>query len=160
MDKSYFEVFFGNSSKYYLKKLDNYERGQKISFNLAAFFLGIFWFLYRKMYRQALWILAATFLYSMVDHLFLQRYYTSYPDVADVMPLISNLVFAIFTGFFGNWLYISHAKKQIANLAAHTTNDETSLKQKLTVVGGTSHTGVLITLTVILIAYLMTVLVK
>ncbi|MDV2440937.1 DUF2628 domain-containing protein [Acinetobacter gerneri] len=49
MQESYRETFVGEKyQKYYQSRFD--QINNKNGFNVAAFFLGIFWLLYRKMY--------------------------------------------------------------------------------------------------------------
>jgi hypothetical protein len=154
MNKDFFEIFFGESGEYYLGKLDQNEQGKRINFNLPAFFFGIFWFLYRRMYLQAFIILAFIYIYSIIEQ-FLWGNYLYNSDFATGIYLIDSLLFASFTGFFGNWIYINHAKRKIRKLLTKFESDELLLKKNLKKAGGTSHVWVLLGLCLIIVIYIL-----
>lgn len=70
-----------------------------ISFTTAAFFLGPFWFFYRKM-----WMWGASLLAAMV--------------VVSLVPVMSrtSLVMGLVAAFFGRYLYLRHAIAKIEQL--------------------------------------------
>ncbi|MDU0372763.1 DUF2628 domain-containing protein [Hymenobacter endophyticus] len=50
IEEEYVWNFFGRNAEYYLQTWRLRQKGKYITFNAAAFFLGLFWFLYRRMY--------------------------------------------------------------------------------------------------------------
>lgn len=65
MQESYRETFVGEKyQKYYQSRF--YQINNKNGFNVAAFFLGIFWLLYRKMYLYSFIFFALFILYCFI----------------------------------------------------------------------------------------------
>lgn len=90
-------------SDYYIRK---WGKGQ-ISWNWAAFFLGLFWLGYRKMYGMILAILGIYLLIDIVDYFFvLDLGQTSGPQIG----------IAVVLGMLGNQLYKDHVKRQVQKI--------------------------------------------
>ena len=49
-----YKLFFQENEKYYADQLIKFENGKKCSFNFWAGFFGPTWFIYKKLYKQAL----------------------------------------------------------------------------------------------------------
>ena len=130
-------VFVASNYAYYARKwADSERRGHVLSWNWAAFFLGLFWMAYRKMYVYcAVFIgVVATFTGTIFA---LQLPQEQMQEVLQV----AQIVFALFFGLFGNHLYKMHAQQKLRKIAAqhppHTT------QQQLAQQGGASLVGVI-----------------
>jgi hypothetical protein len=55
-DIELYDAYFGRSSDYYLEKLERAKIHNKITFNPYALLLGLFWFIYRKLWLEFLLI--------------------------------------------------------------------------------------------------------
>ncbi len=155
MDNNYLEHFFDSSNEYYFSKLEAFENKKKISFNIYAFLFGFLWFLYRKMYRQAMYLIACVVLVSAGENLYFGARLTSEPHLALILNGVNTLLFSLFTGFFGNWIYLVFAKKEIARIIQHTENDEQLRMKLIAQRGSTSHLWVIVILVIMLISQLI-----
>ena len=130
-------VFVASNYAYYARKwADSEQRSHVLSWSWAAFFLGLFWMAYRKMYAYcAIFIgVVATFT-GIIFALQLPQ-----AQMQEVLQ-VAQIVFALFFGLFGNHLYKMHAQQKLRKIAAqhppHTTH------QQLVQQGGTSLVGVI-----------------
>ncbi|MFY4775723.1 DUF2628 domain-containing protein [Metabacillus sp. RGM 3146] len=129
------------------KKADVYHRKwgkatNKAGWNWAAFFLGIFWLGYRKMYRFLLIFLG---IYLLVDLITWPFYLFLDPVTMDkVSPLIDLLNYVIgiassvTLGIYGNYFYYKHAKEKINNIKQKFPNHPDIQAYEITKRGGTS----------------------
>lgn len=86
-------LFIQKNQKFYEEKFKKMnDTGKSISWNWAAFFLGIYWMIYRKMYFKA----AAFFVLSLVAS------YTPY------IGWILNAAVLVGIGIYANALYLDH----------------------------------------------------
>ncbi len=110
----YLPFFFGPQADYYTSVADDLDEG-KTRFNEGAFFFGMFWMAYRKMYGHA----AITFALIMAESMLEDRLI---PQLSKTFAysLISNLLIASVIGFIGNRLYIDFARKRVDKLTGHT----------------------------------------
>ena len=95
-------LFIQNNENFYkrkFKKMD--ETGKSVSWNWAAFFMGIYWMVYRKMYFKA----GAFLLLSMVAS------YTPY------IGNILNLCVLFGIAVYANALYKDHVENSIIKLS-------------------------------------------
>ena len=155
MDRNYLEHFFDSSHEYYSSKLEAFENRRKVSFNIYAFLFGFLWFLYRKMYRQALYLITCVVLVSAGENLYFGARLINEPHLGLILNGVNTLLFSLFTGFFGNWIYLLFAKKEIAKIIQHTENDEQFRMKLIEQHGGTSHLWVIVTLVIMLISQLI-----
>ncbi|MEH6993342.1 DUF2628 domain-containing protein [Neobacillus drentensis] len=138
------ESFVGKNYDFYIGKWDKIEdKKKKTSWNWAAFFLGPFWFGYRKMYIPVLFFAAA---YLIIDlFLFLLHYqYTEESYFFSPVDRALGLPVSIILGLLGNYIYLKHTNKYIDKSNLLQMNAEQKmlwLKKK----GGTSWLGVLLT---------------
>ena len=116
------------------------EPDKPLGFNWAAFWLGLFWLLYRKMYR-VFWITLGVLTGITVLEALVAR-----GDPPRLLDSIIALAAATFFGTFGTHLYYVHARRRIAGL---TTVGEVD-SQALAGAGGVSWVGVLIFLALFL----------
>ncbi|WP_181304100.1 DUF2628 domain-containing protein [Rufibacter sp. XAAS-G3-1] len=110
--EEYYRAYFGTDADYYLRKLALYRAGTKITFNIGAFFFGLFWMLYRKMYVPAFFLMLALLLQS-----FLLGQAIQYYGITDVKAVLLNntatVAWSVLVGFLGNWLYLRQAQAKV-----------------------------------------------
>lgn len=119
-------LFIGKKADYYLGK---WAHGSH-TFNIAGFFLGPIWLLYRKMYRPAGLILAALLIETALEIML-------FPDMSDststALSRAIGLGLAGLIGALGNGWYKTHVENAIADLQAVHAPAESYIRQ-----GGTS----------------------
>lgn len=94
----------------------------KISWNWAAFFGGIIWLSYRKMYVHCGVFLAFAIVVGLVvDQVFLKALNLTQKDV-ETFGMVVELVVRTGFGLFGNYVYKLHIDKKMAEIAASTDN--------------------------------------
>ncbi len=92
------EVFVQRNKNYYKNKFEKMKKsGKSISWNWAAFFMGIYWMIYRKMYFKA----AAFLLLNIIA--------TNTPHIGVYL----NTAVLVGIGIFGNALYLDHVEEKI-----------------------------------------------
>ncbi|MDR4886256.1 DUF2628 domain-containing protein [Fredinandcohnia sp. QZ13] len=109
---------------------------------MATFFLGPFWFGYRKMYIPVILIGILYFLLDLI--LYLTKYQFTEEFFFDPLQNIMLFPFSILFALFGNYFYHLHTKKYIDKvnlLPFNVEQKKTWLKNK----GGTSWLGVMFT---------------
>ena len=151
LDSELEEVFVGKNYDYYINKWNKLEnKKSKISWNWAAFFLGPFWFGYRKMYIP---VLVIAFMYFLLD-LFLYVIQYQFTEETYYFDPVENLLLiplSIFVSLFGNYYYLKHTDRNIEKADLQPFNPEqkrTWLKRK----GGTSWlAGVFFTLAIMFV---------
>ncbi len=78
--------------------------GKKITWNWAAFFLSIYWMLYRKMYLQT----GGIFLLSII--------LTCIPYVGYLLSLSLGIIICIILGMYGNYMYLNHIERKLKEI--------------------------------------------
>ncbi|MBK5073509.1 DUF2628 domain-containing protein [Budviciaceae bacterium CWB-B4] len=127
--EEYSKIFVG--SKYY----SFFPHGRDIpkSWNWAAFFIGVFWFIYRKMYLYAAIYLGLGFLLTGIQSML---------GISEVITNVISIGMGVGAGVLANRLYKQHMDKKIAETLAVAQKSEIipALKAK----GGTNLIGALI----------------
>jgi hypothetical protein len=142
-NNSYYEAFFQKNAAYYLRMLEKQNNGQMFTFNVYAFIFGLLWFLYRKVYTGALWVLALLFAISLIEvsiQEFISDGATSY-----IISWCLSIGTWTATGFFANALYLKKARRVVDKVILSEADSEQSieiLKKK----GGTSYLFLIIIL--------------
>ena len=96
---------------------------QYAGFNIAAFFLGVVWLFYRKMYRYGFMAIGLIVVIGMVEILL------------GIESSGANIGLAVAFGMFGNTLYKHHVDQQIAKIRQFgNSNVNTELENR----GGTN----------------------
>lgn len=114
------DLFIQRNHKFYEKKFRKMnETGKSRSWNWAAFFMGIYWMVYRKMYFKA----GAFFILSLVA--------SSTPYVGSIL----NLAVLIGIGIYANALYLDHIDGNIEKINILFPNDKDTILKKR---GGTN----------------------
>jgi hypothetical protein len=144
------EVFVGKNYDYYINKWNKLEnKKSKISWNWAAFFLGPFWFGYRKMYIPVLFIAVMYFILDLFLYI-IQYQFTEETYYFDPIENLLLLPLSIFVSLFGNYYYLKHTDRNIEKVNLQPLNPEqkrTWLKRK----GGSSWLGVVFTIAIIFV---------
>ncbi|NOT19635.1 MAG: DUF2628 domain-containing protein [Sideroxydans sp.] len=122
------EMFVGKNYSYYKKMWGISEGGnKKLSFNLAAFLVSVFWMAYRKMYFNASMLLAITSSVALLSYFF---------NIPSGWSGAFSLLVAFVCGFAGNHLYKSHAERKIKTITATQLNQDNN--NELSTQGGTN----------------------
>ncbi|GAB6072901.1 hypothetical protein JCM14244_12780 [Venenivibrio stagnispumantis] len=107
MDR-YLHIFVGKNADYYISKWEVMEAtGSKISWNWAAFFFGMLWFAYRKMYSIAIMIMAFLILLQIIQ---LKM------NTPPLIVALTNIFISIGFGMFGNYIYLDFVKNKIKEI--------------------------------------------
>lgn len=106
------------TDQYYRAKYEEIASGKKITLNWSAFFCGVYWLLYRKMYLYGILWGIFQLAYSICISYFLNILANTISSGALKIFLkitIGILSFApsILLGFIGNWLYVQQIHKKI-----------------------------------------------
>lgn len=141
-------VFVGPGADYYLDVAQDFRDGVRYRYHIPAFFLGVLWMLYRKMY-------AAFVITALVLTLEQQLETWLFPQLENVPAwnVLLNLLTASVIGFLANRWYLNHALDKIAEVQALDLPDEQTLAE-LRRRGGTSWLGPVALLVVIFLALL------
>ena len=100
---------------------------QYAGFNIAAFFLGVVWLFYRKMYSYGFMAMGLIVVIGMVEILF------------GIESSGANIGLAVAFGMFGNTLYKHHVDQQIAKtrqLGSGSVNTELENRGGTNIVAG------------------------
>jgi len=120
-------AFVQKNADYYLAKWEAMARsGSKVSWNWPAFFFGVFWMGYRKMYLYAAIVVVLSLL----------------SDLPKVGPLVT-LVLWFGVAAFANYIYGTFTYNKLTELKVQA-KDEDELRQLAAAKGGTSVLGVII----------------
>ncbi|MEG2983418.1 MAG: DUF2628 domain-containing protein [Peptostreptococcaceae bacterium] len=93
--------FVGKNSQYYQNKFDTITKtGSKTTWNWAAFFLNIYWLLYRKMYLQA----GGLFLVKVVLNFI--------PYIGWLVSIGVSIAFSM----YANSIYLDHVQKKLSEI--------------------------------------------
>lgn len=137
--------FVGNKFTYYFRKWD-IESGEvrNVSWNWAAFFLGMFWAGYRKMYGV---LFINILIWLLIDGVLLAVGLGEMESLSTVIGVSTSVVY----GFWGNYFYYLFANKKIEK---NRGIDGEYSEQLLRLNGGTSGLGIFISI-VSMIGYIM-----
>ncbi|CAA6799036.1 MAG: Unknown protein [uncultured Aureispira sp.] len=119
------KLFIGKKFDYYRPIWQKIEAGNKIQFNVYAFFFWSGWAGYRKMYQIYFILVALKLLSDYIPH------FLNFPPPA--ASTVSILFFGVylFWGFNANFIYYKHATKKIAQIKSTGLSkvlEETSLR--------------------------------
>ena len=122
-------LFVGlNYESYYQAQFEKITpKKQYAGFNIAAFFLGVVWLFYRKMYRYGFMAIGLIVVMGMVEILL------------GIESSGANIGLAVAFGMFGNTLYRHHVDQQIAKtrqLGSGSVNTELENRGGTNIVAG------------------------
>lgn len=141
-----FVSFVGpKNTEYYLEKWEMYKDNEKFSsWNWPAFFLMVYWLLYRKMYKFA----AILFAIELVVSFFLGSF-----------APIAFLVIRIGVGVYANQIYIKDSLTKIRSVKKYSKNLSTdALYLRLSATGGTNLVAPLVLFGITAFVVILTVL--
>jgi len=122
------QLIVGEKSKYYIPRwLDMKSGKSKISFNVAAFFLGIFWMLYRKMYVASAIYFAIMIFLGFFEVFVIEELYGENP----IFEKVANWISIAIIGFYGNYFYLKNTEKKILNIRNSNYSNELYEEQLL-----------------------------
>jgi len=131
-----YKQYFETSSDYYLRQMELYATNGRCSFSVAAFFLGLLWMAYRKMYSTILIIIAIIFVQVMLFE-FLLAYNIISEDAYNVMDKLITLVASGIIGAIANRLYIKQSIKTVERIVNSNASDE-AINEAIKLKGGTN----------------------
>lgn len=111
-----------NSSEYYINAWREIQAGKRINFNIGAFFFGMQWAVYRKMY---VWLAPLILINVLPELLFMLDIGSTYRlyEYNDLFSSIFNILFAL----TGNYWYYNHANKKILEIKGQFLGREQQL---------------------------------
>lgn len=152
-EKVIYEDYFQSNSDYYIKQLNSFNEKGRCFFNVPAFFVGMFWMAYRKMYLHILIIFGLVYLEITIEDTLFNHSIIS-ASAYEIVNYISMIVWPSLFGFFSNKLYILKAKKDVSMILREESNID-NVKKIVTKIGGTNQFAPLIlVLFLILLLYL------
>lgn len=151
----YWGAYFGSDSAYYMGELMKLRAARSLEFRFVAFFFGVLWMTYRKMYVVAL----STFLLIMLEGTLEGVIEELIPEVASIVEGAGSLIsigLSVALGIYGNRLYLWDARRNIRQvLVEMPVAHEQEIMARIASRGGTS--GLAVLLAVVLIVLMMLV---
>ncbi len=135
-DKELYKAYFQKNSDYYISQIESYNERGRYSFSVAAFFLGLFWMGYRKMYLHVIIIAAIIFAEGIIEETLLQTNTISF-NAYGIIDKISTLIWGIVISSIANRLYISKSQRTIKKILNENSNEE-QIMDLIARKGGTS----------------------
>lgn len=130
--ESHVQTFVGENYEFYRakwqKSADN--NNNPMSWNTAAFFLGVVWLVYRKMYNYALIFVGLIALDMLIEWF--------YP-LPDSMSNVVNILIALGFGFYGNALYQMHVNRKTSDIVSMSPPEQ--IEAELKAQGGVNAAG-------------------
>jgi len=141
-----YRAYFEDEIEYYENQLKKFETNGKCSFNFWAGFFGMSWFVYRKMYLQAIIIAIVLFIISIISAIFLQLYNTNDSSNETYNILIIYIISFITLGFIGNTSYIKKSIKVVNEFINKNGQEDINpaVIKNIKNQGGTSFTSVML----------------
>lgn len=144
-DDEFLDAAIGPTNRsFYRPKFDRFTAEQgSVSWNWPAFFVTMFWMLYRRMYGYALlYIFVLPIVIIIVSVIF--AVITGNKSAAvSVYYLVSSIIGLIIIPMYANALYFRHANKKIARAKAIYNNPEDQLREVYRT-GGTGGAGIIV----------------
>lgn len=115
------EKFVGKSFAFYQQKWQKSkaDNNNPMSWNMAAFFLGLVWMVYRKMYKYAFIVFGVIVVESIFEEML---------GFSSAMTYAANIVFALIFGFYGNAIYQRHVNNKIAEITTSYPPEKVELE--------------------------------
>ena len=143
----YCNAYFGDNGSYYLPVMIDFEKGKKFCFNVWAFFFGLLWQLYRKLYTMMLLFITIAIVESIIRKWAIQCWNLE-GDSIKLINLIVILIYGTVYGYTGNYFLMRKAQKKIA-LILTNENDEIIILEKIRKTGSENRMGVTLVLAII-----------
>jgi hypothetical protein len=148
IEDKYLVAYFDRQSDYYLEKYRSYQLGDKFTFNIGAFFGGVLWFIYRKLFLEASIIVSLLIVYGIAESLVYDLFSIN-SEFQKLSYFLSSVVFATVYGFIGNQRYIKCVENRANSILSKTT-DENERMRLLKRKGGVLWTPILVILLLII----------
>ncbi len=132
-------TFVGERYNSYYQKKWQLAPGQFTGFNVAAFFLGAVWLIYRKMY-----LYAAVFLAIIAVDIVVEMFY----PLPETIGHAVNIAIAVTFGVLGNSWYKTYADKKVNHISASFPQEQ--VPAELAKQGGTNLAAAIIATLVLL----------
>lgn len=136
------------NTDYYMDKWNKYKENTKfISWNWPAFFFGLIWFAYRKMYGFAgilfgIGVLSNIIFEGLID--------------SSGLSLLCSLIIMVCSALFGNQLYIKFCVKKISRIKSALPNiTSEDLSARLKANGGITWVPVIIFVAIYVLIFLL-----
>lgn len=108
-------AFVGNNFDFYQRKWAIADKSAgKQSWNWAAFFLGLGWMAYRKMYLYSAIYIGGILLLTLMEYVL---------GLSEKMSLVMSFAIAVAVGFHGNHLYQLHAREKVRAIVSTVVPD-------------------------------------
>jgi hypothetical protein len=114
-------VFFGKNAEYYIGLWQLRQQGKYLHFSIAAFFAGLFWLAYRRMYLVLFLLVVVLLVEVSVEQAVLGE------DVGQGTTILINLIHASLLGLFGNAIYLWDAERKIRKVLRQQLPKEETL---------------------------------
>jgi hypothetical protein len=154
-NKELYARYFQKNSDYYIEQIESYNESKKYSFNISAFFLGIFWMTYRKMYLQAVVVIIMILIESYLEDILVQLNFISI-NTYEIIDKGAMLIWGIIIGSISNRLYISKTKKDIKKILDENS-DPRKIDELIQKKGGTNWNGPLTVLALLAIIIILSI---
>jgi len=151
----YYQAYFGDHWGYYLPIMLDFERGKKFSFNVWAFFCGMLWQLYRRLYGMMLLFLTIIIIESIFRRWVIQ-YWNLEGDSLKLINLIVMLIYGTIYGYTGNYFLMRKAQEKITRILA-TESEEEIILEKLKKAGSGNSLGVTLILVSIFFVFMVVI---
>lgn len=149
----YWSAYFGSESSYYMNELMKLRGGRGLEFRVVAFFFGMLWMTYRKMYVVALSVFILIMLEGTLEGVIEELV----PDVASIVEGLGSIVsigISVAMGIYGNRLYLWDARRNIRQvLVEMPASHEQEIMARIAGRGGSS--GLAVFLAMVLLVVLM-----
>jgi len=129
-DKEFYNAYFQRSPEYYLTVLEKYATGQKFVFNPYALLTGLFWFLFRKLYKETMIVIAILIIWNTMEN---------YYGLGKQVSLFFSIAISASYGVVANNLYMKKAIKQVEAAKVNFSNREDIIAYLSTKGGTTLH---------------------
>ena len=149
----YYQAYFGDQWGYYLPIMIYFESGKKFSFNVWAFFFGMLWQLYRRLYLAIL-----IFIIIVIVESALENWVFSYWSLTKLNTILINfittIIFGIIYGYTGNYFLMRKLQDKISQILA-TENDEELILEKIRKAGSKNTLGLTLVLISVFLIFLL-----
>ena len=132
--KELFHHYFQKNSDYYTRQIELYEENGKCSFSVAAFFLGVIWMAYRKMYVTVLIIIGILIAEGIIEEALLDFGIISYKTY-EIIDKLFLLIWSFVIGAISNRLYIKQSIRKV-NKILETNDDAEIINNEISRKGG------------------------
>ena len=136
-----------NARSHYLNRFKSAQGGSRISWHWPAFFVTLYWLMYRKMWAKA----GLYFLAAVVTNVLISITSAANPMLGAALALLALLGFFLVPALLANGWYYQHCKGLIRKARSHSDQADEQLEE-LQEKGGTSWIGVIV-LAVISLAF-------